>query len=112
MVGNHARNVQRISIKQDDEDLHIFNFHGLWNGSGKGDSDPRLEQSRKLIEYIQSYEGKKVLCGDFNLSPDTKSLKMVEDIPLRNLVKEYGVTSTRTSFYDKENRFADYILVN
>ena len=112
VVGNHARNVQRISIKQENENLHIFNFHGLWNGGGKGDSEPRLRQSRKLIEYIRSYEGKKVLCGDFNLSPDTESLKMIEDIPLRNLVKEYNITSTRTSFYDKENRFADYILVN
>ncbi len=112
VVGNHARNVQRISINQDGENLHIFNFHGLWNGGGKSDSEPRLEQSKKLSEYIKSYEGKKVLCGDFNLSPDTESLKIVEDMPLRNLVKEYGVTSTRTSFYEKENRFADYVFVN
>jgi len=112
VVGNHARNVQSVSIKQPDGDLHIFNFHGLWNGGGKGDSEPRLEQSRKLAEYIRKFEGKKVLCGDFNLLPDTESLKLVEEIPLRNLVKEYGITSTRTSFYTKENRFADYILVN
>lgn len=68
--------------------------------------------SRKLAGYIENYEGAKVLCGDFNLSPDTESLKMIEALPLRNLVKEYGVTSTRTSYYKKENRFADYVLVN
>lgn len=112
LINDHARSVQRISIKQDTQDLHIFNFHGLWNGNGKGDSEARLEQSKKLTEYIKNYEGKKILCGDFNLSPDTNSLKMIEDIPLKNLVKEYDVTSTRTSYYEKENRFADYILVN
>ncbi|MEN9557867.1 MAG: hypothetical protein RL141_236 [Candidatus Parcubacteria bacterium] len=112
IVGHHARNVQSVSIKQQDGDLHIFNFHGLWNGGGKGDSEPRLEQSRKLAEYIKGFTGKKILCGDFNLLPDTESLKLIEQIPLRNLVKEYGVTSTRTSYYEKENRFADYILVN
>lgn len=97
IVGNHARNVQSISIQHQGGDLHIFNFHGLWNGVGKADSKPRLEQSRKLIEYIKNFKGTKVLCGDFNLLPDTESLKLVEDIPLRNLVEEYGVTSTRTS---------------
>ncbi len=111
-VGYHARNVQRINIKTENEDVHIFNFHGLWNGLGKDDSESRLLQSWKLVEYIRSYEGKKILCGDFNLSPDTESIKLVEDTPLRNLVKEYGVTSTRSTFYKKENRFADYIFVN
>jgi len=53
-----------------------------------------------------------VLCGDFNLLPDTESLKRLEGIGLRNLIKEYGITSTRTSFYDKPAKFADYALVS
>ena len=31
---------------------------------------------------------------------------------LRNLVKEYGIISTRTSFYEKEGKMADYALVS
>jgi endonuclease/exonuclease/phosphatase family metal-dependent hydrolase len=111
-VGNHARNVQRVTLQYQGEELHIFNFHGLWNGGGKGDSDPRLSQSKKVVEYLRSFSGSKILCGDFNLEPETESLKLIESMPMRNLVKEYGVTSTRTSFYTKEIRFADYILVN
>lgn len=112
IVAKHARNVQYISIRQNNDNLHVFNFHGLWNGLGKDDSEDRLEQSRKLKQYIQKFEGKKIICGDFNLSPDTESLKILERTPLRNLIKEYKVTSTRTSFYEKDNRFADYIFTN
>jgi endonuclease/exonuclease/phosphatase family metal-dependent hydrolase len=36
---------------------------------------------------------------------------MFEDFGLRNLVKEYGVISTRTHFYTKPEKFADYIFV-
>jgi endonuclease/exonuclease/phosphatase family metal-dependent hydrolase len=55
--------------------------------------------------------GAKILCGDFNLLPDTDSLAILEQ-GMRNLVKEYRVTSTRSQFYEKPDRFADYILVS
>ncbi len=39
-------------------------------------------------------------------------MKKLEDFGLRNLIKEYGITSTRTSFYTKPEKFADYMLVS
>ena len=53
-----------------------------------------------------------MLCGDFNLAPDTQSLRMLEAAGLRNLVAEFGVTSTRTSLYRRPERFADYVFVS
>lgn len=44
--------------------------------------------------------------------PETKSLKMLEDLGMRNLIRESGVTSTRSSHYKKPLRFADYTLVS
>jgi len=111
-VGNHARNVQVIILKTKNGKLNIFNFHGLWNGGGKVDSEDRLNQSKKLTEYIKQFEGAKILCGDFNLEPQTESIKMIENLPMRNLIKEYGITSTRTSYYTKDVRFADYMFIN
>lgn len=111
-VGNHARNVQMVSISTAKGAVNIFNFHGLWNGKGKTDTKDRLEQSKKLTTYVKGFGGKKVLCGDFNLLPDTESIKIVEALPMRNLIKEHGITSTRSSFYDKDVRFADYMFVN
>jgi hypothetical protein len=37
---------------------------------------------------------------------------MLEEAGLRNLIKGYGITSTRTSLYKKEHRFADYTFVS
>jgi endonuclease/exonuclease/phosphatase family metal-dependent hydrolase len=53
-----------------------------------------------------------VLCGDFNLLPESESLLMLEQYGLRNLIREFGITSTRTSLYPKEGRFADYAFIS
>jgi endonuclease/exonuclease/phosphatase family metal-dependent hydrolase len=111
-VGHHARNVQFVRMLNNDKPLWLLNFHGLWNGKGKTDSDDRILQSQKCIDFIKTLDGDVVFCGDFNLLPDTLSIKMLEDAGLRNLVKEYGVTSTRTSLYTKQEKFADYIFVS
>jgi len=111
-VSNHARNVQVVILKINGDKLNIFNFHGLRDVKGKTDTQDRLNQSKKLIKYMTQFDGPKILCGDFNLEPQTESLKLIEKLPMRNLVKEYKITSTRTSYYIKEIRFADYILVN
>lgn len=110
--GKSAKNIQYFNITLNSKEVTIINFHGLWNEQGKGDSEDRLKQSQNIIEFLKKVTGEIVLCGDFNLSPDTESLKMLEDFGLRNLVKEFGITSTRTSFYTKENKFADYVLVS
>lgn len=109
-IGNHARNIQYIKFLN--KNLTIINFHGLWNGKGKGDSDDRIEQSKKIVEFIKSLGTEVVLCGDFNLLPETESIKIIEDAGLRNLVKENNIQSTRTSFYTKPDKHADYIFVS
>lgn len=110
--GNHARNIQFITTESNGSPLTIINFHGLWNGQGKGDSEDRLNQSNKIREFIETLQGNVVMCGDFNLLPNTQSIKTLEDIGLKNLIKETGVTSTRTSHYTKPEKFADYTFVS
>jgi len=111
-AGKHARNVQYIECIYNGKPLFILNFHGLWNGQGKGDSKDRINQSEKIVEFLGSLQGEIVFCGDFNLLPDTQSIKIIEEAGMRNLVKEYGITSTRTSLYVKPEKFADYIFVS
>jgi endonuclease/exonuclease/phosphatase family metal-dependent hydrolase len=112
-VGFHPRNVQYLTLEiEDGKTRTICNFHGLWNGRGKSDSEDRLRQSEKIISFLSSMDGEIIFCGDFNLLPNTKSLLLLEDFGLRNLVKEYEITSTRTSLYTKSEKFADYILVS
>jgi endonuclease/exonuclease/phosphatase family metal-dependent hydrolase len=112
-VGNHARNIQYITIQTEVGLRTIINFHGLWKlGAGKYDNEERLLQSENIVNFLKEFKNPYVLCGDFNLLPETESLKKLEALGLRNLIKEFGVTSTRTSFYTKESRFADYALVS
>ncbi len=100
-------------IKLGDQNLTICNFHGLWNGKGKTDTEDRINQSKKMVEMIKKLDTEVILCGDFNLLPETESLKIVEkELDFRNLISEFNITSTRTSYYTKETKFADYVLVS
>src|SRR6266481_4148990 len=110
-LGRHARNIQFVTIENDGKPVTIINFHGLWNGQGKGDSADRLEQSDKIVNFLKELKNPFVFCGDFNLAPETESIKKLENFGLKNLIKEYGVTSTRTSFYTKPEKYADYVFV-
>lgn len=109
--GGHSRNLHYIRIQLNGEPILVVNLHGLWNGMGKSDTENRLGQSERIRDFLHSRTEKKVVMGDFNLNPDTQSLAIVEE-GMRNLIKEYGITSTRTSFYEKEEKFADYALVS
>lgn len=111
-IGFHARNVQFATIATKNGNRSILNFHGLWNGVDKSDSDERLLQSDRIIQFMKTLSNPYVMCGDFNLLPNTQSIKKLEDFGLRNLIKENNVSSTRTSFYTKAEKFADYIFVN
>ncbi len=107
----HSRNMQWIECMYKGEPLAILNAHCLWNGKGKGDSERRIEQSKRIQMFMSTLSIPKVLCGDFNLRPETKSMAILNK-GMSNLVSKYQVTSTRTSFYPKEERFADYILLS
>ena len=112
-IGHTAKNIQYAVFNDGNKDIVIINFHGLWNGQGKDDTEDRLRQSENIVNFIKDLKDPYVLCGDFNLLPETKSLKMIEEkLDAKNLIKEYGVTSTRTSFYNKEIRYADYVFLS
>lgn len=89
----------------------IMNVHGLWNGMGKTDTPERIAQSEKIKEFMDNVPDRKILCGDFNLKPDTRSLKIIAD-GMHDLIDKYNILSTRTSYYPKEEKFADYVFTS
>ncbi len=104
-----GRNLQYIKITFKDKVYTIGNLHGIWNGKGKTDTQDRIEQSNKINSFLDHVKGSQIVCGDFNLLPDTKSLTILES-KMINLIKVYNITSTRTKLYIKPDKFADYIL--
>jgi exonuclease III len=106
-LGHHCRIVQILEV----EGVTIANFHGLWNGKGKGDSPERVAQSQNIVKALEGRENV-VLIGDYNLAPDTESIKILEDSGLVNLITKHGITSTRPPIYTKLMRYADYALIS
>jgi endonuclease/exonuclease/phosphatase family metal-dependent hydrolase len=107
----HSRNLQWVDCVIDDQKYTILNLHGLWNGQGKNDCPERLKQSQRIKDFMETIKTPKILCGDFNLRPDVESMKILEE-KMNNLIKMFNITSTRTTFYTKTERFADYILTS
>jgi len=111
--GKATGNYEWIDLIINGEPLTVVNVHGVWQDkSYKVDTPARLVQSNCLKDFLSKKEGRSILCGDFNLLPDTESVRIIENAGLRNLVKEYGIKSTRTSFYDKPQKHADYVFIS
>jgi endonuclease/exonuclease/phosphatase family metal-dependent hydrolase len=107
-----GRNAQFIEFPKSGKEYTIVNFHGLWSGKERSDSEDRIEQSKKLKGLFNTLGGTKIVCGDFNLTIDTESLAILDE-GMRNLIKESGVTSTRPdTYFPYPDKFCDYIIVD
>ena len=58
--------------------LLVGNYHGIARPGSKLDNDERLEQSRAIRRALDAHDGPVVLIGDFNLLPDTESVRLLE----------------------------------
>ncbi|MFK0383046.1 endonuclease/exonuclease/phosphatase family protein [Agrobacterium sp. NPDC090273] len=93
----------------------IAHMHGLRDLQGKQDTPERLAQAQCLVRLVRNVaEGgdRIIVCGDFNVLPDSETFAVLKELDLVELVTGRGFTSTRTSHYTKQNRYADYMLVN
>lgn len=107
----HSRSLQWLTCQEKNIKYSILNVHALWNGMGKTDSPERIAQSQRINQFMAAIKSPKILCGDFNLRPDTESLMILEQ-GMINLLKKYDIKSTRSNLYQKEEKFADYIFTS
>lgn len=109
---DHHRKLQWFEILINRKKVLLMNVHLTHRPEGKLDSDKRLYQSDMIVNFMKMFDCPKILVGDFNLLPDTESIKKIEVTGMRNLIKEYGITSTRTDIYKKSIKFADYVFIS
>ena len=91
----------------------IAQMHGLRDMAGKGDTPARRAQAEALVRLIERlwHPGERlVVCGDFNILPQSETFAILARLGLFDLVTARGFTDTRTSHYAKAGRFADYML--
>jgi len=117
--GDHPRSRSAHGVRVFDFDagraVCIVHMHGLRDLNGKMDTPERLLQAHRLSHMAQAVArpGEPlVVCGDFNVEPDSETFEVLAKIGLTDLVTTRGFSDTRTSHYKKPGRFADYMLVN
>jgi endonuclease/exonuclease/phosphatase family metal-dependent hydrolase len=90
-------------------------MHGLRDLNGKMDTPERVEQAKRLLDLSRQAseaEDLAVICGDFNVEPDSETLALLGDAGFSELVTGRGFTTTRNSQYKKPGKFADYMLIS
>jgi endonuclease/exonuclease/phosphatase family metal-dependent hydrolase len=97
--------------------VSIVNVHGLAQPGDKRDNPERLAQSRGIIEFCAALPGPKIIGGDFNLMPDTESLRMFAKNGYRDLVADFKVPTTRNrlawvNYPGKEQYYSDYVFAS
>lgn len=117
--GDHprSRNAHCIRIFDPLSGVHltVAQMHGLRDTAGKGDTPAREMQAERLVKLIENVwpgDERLVVCGDFNVLPDSMTFARLATLGLNDLVTGRDYADTRTSFYEKAGRFADYMLVN
>ncbi|HEX3095714.1 MAG TPA: hypothetical protein VHQ20_01175, partial [Patescibacteria group bacterium] len=108
-----------VVVNVNGKSLVTCNVHGTALSLNKLDDPNRLEQSRKILGMMNQYDGEKIIVGDFNLLPETQSIKMFENEGYKNLIKDFAIKTTRGTLmrqlhpeYEKGlfgfQEFADY----
>ena len=117
--GEHPRSRSAHGIRVYDytsaRSISITHMHGLRDLNGKLDTPERAEQARRLRDLSRQVSEPGdliVVCGDFNVEPDSETLEILSDTGLSELVTGHGFPGTRNSHYKKPGKFADYMLIN
>ncbi|GAA3259693.1 endonuclease/exonuclease/phosphatase family protein [Dactylosporangium siamense] len=95
-----------------DRSVWVVQVHGLRDPAGKADTPARRGQADRLADLVRRIRGPQdlvVVCGDFNLLPDSATFDVLAEIGLTDLV---GAADTRTSRYPKPVRHASYLLIS
>ncbi len=93
--------------------LKILNYHGIWSRDKLGNK--RTLRANKLIyDLALQAEEEVIMCGDFNLLPHTKSMKIFEKRFI-SLVDKFNIKTTRPASNELrtlKRNVVDYIWVS
>ena len=106
----NIRAFQHVQVAINGKKLNILNHHGHHIDSHKLGDDETLRQVKQICEYIKSLDGSVILCGDFNLAPESDSIKLING-NLNNLSVKYSLKTTRSKLTYK-NEVCDYIFAS
>jgi len=106
----NIRGFQHVVIEKEGQPLNVINHHGHHLPDHKNGDEETMRQCKMIVDYIEKLEGSVVLCGDFNLLPDSESIDQINKI-LVNHVKERDILTTRTPL-TRKTEVCDYIFTS
>lgn len=106
----NIRNLLHCAVKTKGGVVHLLTHHGHHVPVHKDGTPDTMRQMQQIRDYIAGLNGPVVLTGDFNLSPDSESLHVINKT-MRNLSTEHKLKTTRT-FLTEKQEVCDYIFVN
>lgn len=109
---DHSRAFVEAILDIKGRKFQLINVHGCWN-KDKKDDNRTIIQTKEIVSHIR-YDIPSIVVGDFNLLPNTKSIKTISQ-KMINLIDKYNIKSTRPEFNDGldiGNLVCDYIFVN
>lgn len=99
--------------KVKEKKLRVLNYHGIWTRNKLGNE--RSFNANKIINNLAlQSKGEVIICGDFNLFPDTTSMKIFEKNFI-SLVDKFDIKKTRPSSNElsaSKRNVVDYIWVS
>ena len=108
--GGNIRNLQVAAVNAGGKTLNILNHHGYHIVGTKDGDDETMRQMRIIADIIKGLDGPVIMCGDFNLSPKSKSLALINN-ELINLSIRSGLKRTYNRL-SAVHEVCDYIFVN
>jgi len=93
--------------------LRVINYHGIWTKDKQG-NEKSLSACKKIYQLAMATKGEIIICGDFNLFPDTPSMKVFQS-DFISLVDRYNIRATRPSSNELsglERNVVDYVLLS
>ena len=107
------RAVLVTDLKIGNKQLRVLNYHGIWTRDKQG-NEKTLKACKMINNLALEAESEVVICGDFNLFPDTPSMKLFNK-NYTSLVDKFNVKTTRPSSNELsklERNVVDYIWVS
>jgi endonuclease/exonuclease/phosphatase family metal-dependent hydrolase len=106
--------VQIVDLKlPESKMLRVINYHGIWTKEKLGNEET-LKACRKILELAKKISCPTIIAGDFNLFPNTASMRIFYK-DFVSLVDKHNISTTRPKSNELshlERNVVDYILVS
>lgn len=111
---HNTRNIQSCSVMLGSKNLTIANHHGYHEINSAG-SDKSLKCMQVAVDHLKTLKEPIILCGDLNVAPDSRPLKLIEqNFDFNNLVTQSKAKSTLSEVFRIKdlNVVCDYIFTS